>query len=218
MRSTRNSALRNPLDYALGSTARTRVLRALALHGGFVNVPGLVLAARVDPVSVRSALRDLEALGLVETQGGPRSRLYHLNARDSLSGPIRQIFKREMARWSSLEDGLRLAARELGPRPTAAWLFGSSARREDLPQSDIDVMLVADEQHLAGHVQELRDRIWNVRSPLARRANVTGMTEQELLTLPRRHPRMWSNLRRDVIPLIGKMPDELLRELRGDAR
>ena len=214
MRPRVSSAFRNPLDHALGSVARTRVLRELALHGGFVSAPTLAKAAHVDPVSVRNALRVLEEIGLVETQGAARSRLYHLNARDSLSVPIRQLFKKETARWTSLEEGLRAAVRELGRWPLAAWLFGSSARREDVPHSDIDVMLVSDQWHVDAQVHELRDRVWNVRSPLARRANVTGMSEKEFMTLPRRQARLWSNLRRDAIPLLGSPPDELMRELR----
>ena len=218
MRPRVSSAFRNPLDHALGTVARTRVLRELALHGGYLSAPSLAQAARVDPVSVRNALRVLEEIGVVETQGSARSRLYHLNARDSLSASISQLFKKETNRWSGLEDGLRAAVRELGPRPLAAWLFGSSARREDVPHSDIDVMLVSDERHLETHLQELRDRAWKVRSPLAKRANVTGMSDKDFKTLPRRQPRLWNNLKRDAIPLLGSSPDELMRELRGSQK
>lgn len=177
-------------------------------------VSELVRVARIDPVSVRSALRALEELGIVETQGSSRSRLYRLDSRDSLSTPVRQLFAKEATRWSSVEEGIRMAVRELGPRPTAAWLFGSSARQEDAPRSDIDVMLVSDERHLQDHLQELRDRILKLRSTLARRASVTGMTEAELTTLSRRNARMWGSLKRDAVPLLGKSPEELVRELR----
>ena len=218
MRPVASSAFRSPLDHALGSIARVRVLRELALHGGFVSVSSLVASARVDPVSARNAVRVLEEIGLVETQGGLRSRLYRLSPRDSLSGPIRQLFRKEASRWSTLEDGLRRAIRELSPRPLAAWLYGSSARREDVPQSDIDVMIVTEERHLESQSQELRDRVWKLRLPLASRANVTGMSEKDFLSLQRRQPRLWTNIKRDAIPLLGKAPDELLKELRGERK
>jgi predicted nucleotidyltransferase len=98
------------------------------------------------------------------------------------------------------EPLLREALLPLVPALKTAWIFGSVARQSDTAQSDIDVMLVGEDLHLA-RVLEL---LLPVEGQLGRKINPTCYTPAEF-ERRRAEPDSFVNrvLAQPVLPLIG---------------
>ncbi len=118
---------------------------------------------------------------------------------------MKTLFDQEGALWEALQDALRegLASQK---DIRSAWLYGSVARGEDEPRSDVDVVLVLNDGSLdAAHrvrnaVQALGDSLNVHFSPVV-------LTPAELAHLPEDDP-WWSNVRRDAKVLKGGSPGQ----------
>lgn len=145
-----------PLDDALGTRSQVRVLRTLHRL-----LPGIVLSGRdvarragVSHPSATSGLRTLVDLGLVRVRRARRADYYELNRDHALADDMARLFDRE----AHLRDELVGFIRDqlIGHRLplSEAYLFGSAARGEHGPTSDIDVALICAQEDRS-HVEEV---------------------------------------------------------------
>lgn len=92
---------------------------------------------------------------------------------------------------------------------SAAWRYGSVARGEDAPDSDVDIALVVRSQAVADQVREalmpLEDA-QQIRIPL------TALTAKALAALPEDDP-WWANVVREAHVLEGAAPDQARRRV-----
>ena len=206
---TVSSALFQTLDTSLGSVARIRLLRELALHGG--GLPASLLAQRtgLSGQGVRNALRELEAGGLIVPIGPGRSPPFTLERTHPLNAPLVALFRAEAARADHLADLVRQTAEELDPPPLAVWLYGSAARHEDTASSDVDLAVVATGDVIQPAVDRLQDVIATRLSDPALVVSVVGLRPEDLYALIRRDPGAWERIRRDAVVLFGSPPGVL---------
>lgn len=127
------------LDPILGTSSKVALLRLL------VRRPDLWLteaeASRqlgLSPNTVNLALRDLRAAGVVESAPGNRPSPVRLS-----SSPLRPVLQAMFASESKAIDLLRDAVSPLLMADSACILFGSAARGEMRPNSDIDLLLIS---------------------------------------------------------------------------
>jgi predicted nucleotidyltransferase len=168
------SAAREPLSYALGTRAKVACLRILSLADGPATQRQVARRAHLQHRSVQMALDELVALGLVTRVQGGRDFLVRLNAGHRLAASIVDAFRAEAAHFLELRRRLlELAApNRRGSEITSLMLFGSVARADDDPDSDLDVLVVASDpepalQRLQGGMDDLR-RVFGVRvKPIA---------------------------------------------------
>jgi len=136
--------LQEPLDDLFATGSHVRVLRALDALPGSVTVSGRELARRagVSQPTAREVLASLERQGLLTVGRSLRRDSYRLNPEHVLVPLVRGLFEREGSVPEDLERGVADAVREIAD-VRGAYLFGSAARGDMRPNSDIDVAITS---------------------------------------------------------------------------
>ena len=149
---TRQSHLRYPLSDLLASSGCVRVLRALLIYGGALSAAQLAKDSGLTPQGIRKVLETLMTQGIVTALGQPRSQVFTVAERHPFTGPLKALFSFERSQWEELQHKLR-ALLNKNKAVRAAWLYGSVARGEDGPKSDIDITVVMDSESTAADLQ-----------------------------------------------------------------
>lgn len=203
------SYLRYPLSRILASEGAVRVLRELARHGGELSVSALIGPTRLSTQAVRNVLGSLAATGVVEPIGQGRSVLYRVRSAHPLLAPLAHLFAEEEARVGRVFRALREAARAAAPTALAVWVYGSAARGEDSPGSDLDVALVVPEQDVESATAAFREHL----APELDREHVAlsavGLSPTDVRRLAESGDPWWRTLAADAQPLVGPMPAAL---------
>lgn len=139
-----SSATREPLSYLLGTRAKVGCLRVLSLTAEPLSQREVARRAAVQHRSVQLALDELVALGLVRRIQGGRDFLVALSTEYYLGAAVRDLFRSESEFFLALRRQLTAMATEAPPRGriSSMALFGSMARGEDRPGSDLDLLLI----------------------------------------------------------------------------
>lgn len=204
------SAAREPMSYALGTRAKLAALRILALADGPATQREVARRARLQHRSVQLALDDLVALGLVTRVEGGRDFLVHLNRDHRLAASLAEAFRVEAVHF--LELRRRLAAMAApgrrGSGVAAMVLFGSVARGDDQPTSDLDLLIVAADLEPA--LERVQAGIVEVRRVFGVRVKPIGYTVAEARWLWRRRRPLLRAIARDGVVLFGSPLPDLL--------
>lgn len=127
-------------EVALGATSKLRILRLLTRSPDRIFTEAAIArAVRMSPNTVNVALRDLKAAGLVLIHGTGRGERVQFHSGAIFGDPLRKLFKSEEDLAGALIEKMSAAV----PQDTACVLFGSVARGEATPMSDIDILIVA---------------------------------------------------------------------------
>ncbi|MBI3333310.1 MAG: nucleotidyltransferase domain-containing protein [Candidatus Omnitrophica bacterium] len=138
-----------PLDTILNSAAKVRILRFLCRRGGEWNGRRIALQLGMNPVTAHKALRELHQETLLEFRRVGSNFVYSLrDAHYLIQQALRPLFRQEGAAAERAFDRLRMALPAgLKRQVVAVAVYGSVARRQERPTSDIDlVILVKSEQ------------------------------------------------------------------------
>ncbi|MEN8145014.1 MAG: helix-turn-helix domain-containing protein [Gemmatimonadota bacterium] len=127
------SALRDPLNYALGTETNVRIIRVLVAAEAPLGKAEVARRAGLNPSGVRRALRGLIELGIVEEIGTAGSQPVRLRPESRLSGTLRDLFHAELEQFTQLVESLRGLLASLNPPPRSAWIQGPVARGTDKP-------------------------------------------------------------------------------------
>lgn len=131
----------DPLDDLLRSQAAVRILRVLLQHPA-KEFTGRELArlARVSPTKASQQLEALLRQGMVHRRTVGRSHGWRIVREHVLTEALRDLFSTERTSLARLQ---RLLLRGLkGIRLKRLVLFGSVARGEERPDSDVDLLVV----------------------------------------------------------------------------
>jgi DNA-binding transcriptional ArsR family regulator len=134
--------LDQPLDDVFATGSHVRVLRALVELPDGVTVSGRDIARRagVSQPTAAEVLHALEDQGLLLVGRRPRAAYYRLNPEHVLAPLLSELFVRERQTRPELERGIADGLSRLRD-VEAAYLFGSAARGDMRPNSDIDVAI-----------------------------------------------------------------------------
>jgi predicted nucleotidyltransferase len=135
-----NMRFHHQLEDLLASPVRVRLLRILtkAPRQGFTGRDLARLCER-SPSQTINALQGLETSGVVFREIAGRSHVWRLSTDHVLSGLLTKLFEREAGALDALKSDLE---RAIQPLPVErAWLFGSIARGEERPTSDVDLLV-----------------------------------------------------------------------------
>jgi len=157
----------------------------------------------------RRALGDLESAGIIVRQGAGHTQLVRLNFENILvKEALLPMFRAEKNFLGSARLQIR---KEFGGQARTATLFGSTARREDEPGSDVDLLLVTDEQDrelLEERAREFGKRFiteYGVRfSPMA-------MTTREVRAKYRKSDPLLKNILAHGIDLLSERLEDILK-------
>jgi len=154
------------LDGLFFSQTATRVLRVLSRHPER-SYTGRELAAASGTPHHRAAgaLRRLEKEGMVSSRVVGNAYVWQLRPRNPLLGAVRELFRAEQTAAANLTS---LVRRTLGRAAgiDELVLFGSAARGEEGPGSDIDLLVIVSNAAGRGRVERplvaLREKAWEV--------------------------------------------------------
>lgn len=139
------SVLFHPLDEILSSRSKVRLLRALLPLDDSVSAREAARLASVPSAPALRALADLAAMGILHRTELSSQHLYTVNRQSPLvRDGLTPLFAAERARVGAIFGRLR---EELRPELSEGVIltlaiYGSAARGEDRPGSDLDVLAV----------------------------------------------------------------------------
>lgn len=158
--------INKPLNQLFANEARIQILRTLFKFPGEFTGRHIARLSHLPHSTARLNLVSLEASDMLNVKYAGRSKLYSLNTDNILYKPLADLFSAEKSVLGKLEG--RLINTLLGDVKTKdalahASLYGSVARGDERPGSDIDVLLVfehtVDESHLNQVLEPLEDDI-----------------------------------------------------------
>jgi len=196
------SHVRYPLTKLLGSSSNVRLLRTMTWDSLPQSVSHLARQTGLSPQGVRLVLNELTQLQLVKVQGSGRALLYELNKSHAFAEALIALFRKEFDRWEGLMTSIREVLSRHGAAVQAAWLYGSVARGEDTPSSDLDMALLVANHAVADRV---REDLMPLEDQQQLSISLTALTKEELAALPE-DDRWWSGVVRDARILKGASP------------
>lgn len=191
------------------------LLRALAARSGGATSEQLRrVAGRGTSAGVRRSLERLAEHGVVtSTRVGEVSALYELNREHVLYPVVQALVEVQYVLPKRLEEAIAGWAHV----PVSVALFGSAARGDGGPGSDIDVLVVRPEE-IADDEPEWIDQLNRLRRQVrdwtGNHLQILERTVDELAGLIRDGETIVEELRRDAISLFGPDLRTLLKDLR----
>ena len=202
------SHVRYPLTAILGSVGNVRVLRALVHDRSPQSAPQLARLTGLSPQGVRLVLDTLARQQLVRVHGSGRTQLYALNGSHPFAKALVALFEAEQQRWETLLATIREMLAKHGSAVRAAWLYGSVARAEDTPRSDLDIALLVSSTKVSDRI---REDVMPIEDEQQVHISLTALTPRELAALPD-DDRWWSDVVRDARILKGSAPEAAKRQ------
>lgn len=200
--------LRKPLDLLLGASSRLAVLRVLARRREEFTGREVARIAGVNHQAAHSALTLFIQAGIATRVRHGAAFSYGLNRDHEL---VRSIvvpaFETEEAFWTEIQKELR---RLSGNGTVATILYGSAARMEEVPGSDLDVLVLVRSKSEA---ETVGDR-WRQRVGLLHRRFGVGLSPlvyavHEFLRLTRSRNRLALQILKEGRLICGKLPKEI---------
>ena len=125
---------------------------------------------------------------------------------------LEALFEAERARYGAVLDAVRGAAEECRPAPAGTYIYGSVARGEDGPGSDLDIIVVAgEEDEVAGLAGAMRDALQAPGERLGFQASVIGLSLGDLRRATGDEQSPWRAALQDALVVTGKEPAALAR-------
>ncbi|GAA2086645.1 hypothetical protein GCM10009840_25420 [Pseudolysinimonas kribbensis] len=205
--------LESPLR-TIASPVEAEVLRVLAgAATEFSAAQVQRIAASGSPFGVRKALIRLAAAGLVNSHRHGSAQTWSANRQHVLWPAIeaaanaRTVLRDRIQRHVEQQEGV------------AAYLYGSFARRESSPESDVDVLLVFPDGHDREQIVDVADALsTSIQTWTGNHGQIYSVTRSELADMVRRGDSIVPSLRADAVPLVGPEFARLLLGLGLGAR
>lgn len=144
------------LEGILGTASKVQLLRALLPLRTPVTGREVQRLARIrSTAGVRQALDELAAVCILVRSGSATTHQYHINRDHYLIAPLEALFRAEGERTNRLAEILGSALEAAGVRSEvrAVVVFGSQARGDARPDSDLDLLLVTSGPDAAGEAE-----------------------------------------------------------------
>ena len=199
----------NPFDHILGTVASIRILRELSLHGAEMPMSLIVDRTGLSYPGTQQAMVRLLESGVVEMLGSGRSVLYRINKANILNEGLQNLFLVEQERVNLVLQQVCEFAADRSPQPIAVWLYGSVARREDSAGSDVDFMLIIEDEDSIQDVAESFQDMLLFTSAWSIFPSVVVLSVSEIKDLIKNQSDKWIPLKNDAVSLFGSTPTEI---------
>lgn len=197
------------LDALLGRRSNVRLLRALLPLDRPVSGRE---AARLAGLSHRviGSLDDLADLGIIRRREAAGQHLYTFNRAHSLAPAITALFEAERRRASEIFQRLAGIIERSGPAVSAV-VFGSAARDEADPGSDLDVLVVVEDPECGEAIHTaLVDGSADFESEFGIRVSPVVLTARQARRQREEGDPFIAEVLRDRRRICGKPLDEVL--------
>ncbi|MCK4553451.1 nucleotidyltransferase domain-containing protein [Candidatus Parcubacteria bacterium] len=176
--------------FNLKSKIAIKILGFYFLNNGakkYLNELSRILNA--DAGNLDKKLKELEKEGILLSEILGKERYYFLNKKYPLLKEIKKIYELK----HGLEAKLLSALKNL-KKIKEAYIFGSYAKGNFDPGSDVDILLIGDHSSI-----EAKKRILELQSQLQREFNIIDLTEAEYLKLKRSKDDFIKNIFKEKI-------------------
>jgi hypothetical protein len=189
-----------PLDDALGTRSRVRLLRVLAEARPDDNVTGRAVArrARVSHPQAARTQRELANVGLVTERRFGTHALFEFNRRHVLARPVEALFEAEATLGEELVA--LLAARVAGCADVRAAVL------EDDPQDDVGIVVLTAPDRDFDVMAELEPFGREVRRRFGCRLETTVIERRRAIELVRQGSPRWRRIAETGIPVHRTFP------------
>lgn len=199
------SHLRYPLTRLIGNSGNVRVLRALVAYGAPLSTVQVARDAGLTRQGAALVLSNLVSQGVVTVFGPVRSQLFSITPAHPFTTALQALFEQERRHWDDLQQALGDAF-QAHPEVRSAWLYGSVARGEDAPHSDIDIAMV-----VAGPgtdiATKVREDLQIAEDRMLVHLSVVALTPPEIARLAP-EDAWWAAMARDAKVIKGVSPME----------
>ena len=205
------SHLRFPLTHLLGNESYVRVLRSLIAYGGPLSVAQIAREGGLSVRGTREILRSLVHQQLLKAFGRPRTQLFAVDPQHPLSQGLKDLFSCEQCRWETLLQTLRgiLQATE---EVTAAWYYGSVARGDDEPRSDLDIAIVVGKGDVDSVAAAVRQALLKVEDDYYVSCSVVALSPADVKRLSK-GDAWWNSMANAAKTLKGGTPVQYAKGL-----
>lgn len=211
-----------PLDDALSSTSKVRVLRLLVQQDRTVSAREAARLTGMSLPPILAAINDLATLGLITREESGNQFLCRVNREHRLyRTALKDLFAAE-SRWadmvfSAIRTALAPARRsravaEPGSSDVlVAWVFGSAARGKDRPGSDLDLFVITATEAAAERAMDrLAESVAGWRTEFGTDVRPVVMGRARALSERRQGNPLLTNAIEDPRVVLGTIPAELL--------
>lgn len=176
------SALRNPLNYLLGTEGNIRILRSLTETNAAMSVGEIARQSQLERSGVRRSLQALTDFGVLHKVGLGAAPQYTLRPGHPLTGALIELFGAERKHAGAVLDGIRQAVARLSPPPVAVWIEGPVASGKDAVGDPIILRIVDGSRTLQVSMAAVRDSLEAIEYSLDVTIEVVGSTPADLNT------------------------------------
>ena len=214
--------LSSPLDTALNSQSKLRILRLLIEQDRTVSAREASRLTGMSLPAIRGALESLVKAGLVDREISGRQFLCRANRQHLLVVQILAPLFASEARWPNMlfaEIRQVIASMEThaASKPSrahfdlpAVWIFGSVAKGTDRPGSDLDLMFLARNDHTADVVsQAVGDELADLSHRLGMDVRPVVITVAQAKHQLEQHDYFMTAALRSARVVHGEIPAEL---------
>lgn len=153
---------------------------------------------------------------MVEALGSDRQRLYRFAEEGALSLALIALFEAEGQGHRDIVGAVRASAESAGAK--SAWLYGSVARGEDRPGSDIDVAVVCAPDRAFDVATAMREQLSNLWRRRGFDASVIALDVGDIERLEREEDPWWQAVKHDAVVVMGGAPESYLGRPPGKLR
>lgn len=162
------------LDHILGTQAKVRLARVFyTLDSSLSGREAQRLAGVRSMSGAGRALRDLTDLGIVTRARAGGTYIYSLNRKHVLTHSLSGLFRAEERQFDTLREILHAALHSATPERMvlSVVLFGSLARGEAKPDSDVDLLVVVRQE---GAINAIREALLQADREMRERLGMRG--------------------------------------------
>ena len=201
--------LLQPFDHLLGTRTKVRLLRTLAPLDRPVSGREAARLAGVSRIAIRT-LDELGETGILNQVAATGQNLYTFNRMHHLAGVLEKLFESERNFALEVFARLRDALQATGPIESAV-VFGSAARGEAGPGSDLDVLVVVCGARIRKGVQvALAELAPQFTSEFGLRLSPVILTLVHVREQSREGDPFMSEVLRDARQVLGRPLEELI--------
>jgi len=212
----------SPLDNALGSTSKVRLLRLLLEQNRTVSGREAARLTGMSQTAIRRAIKELSLSGLIHQESAGVQFLCSANRDHLLIAEILGPLFAAEARWpatlfSRIRDIVSIIEHDSSLKRSdeqfavlAVWIFGSVAKGTDKPGSDFDIMFLARNEHTANCVSDgVATYLWDLSRELGTDVRPVILTLAQARHQLQEHDYFIMGALRNARVIIGEIPAEL---------
>ena len=154
----------------------------------------------------------LVELGAVAVRGSGHAQLYSLRPDYPLRAPVEALFEAELARFHAIYDEIRQTSESCRPAPIATYVYGSFSRGQDRPDSDVDILVIVNEEACVSTVAcAMREALQEPGERIGFVPSVIGLSLDDVARHMRDAQSSWRGALQAATIVAGKGPAGLVR-------